>query len=138
MEETAREVKPRRLRVLLAKAGLDGHDRGVKVIARLLRDEGHEVIYTGLRQRPQAIARIAAQEDVEVIGLSILSGAHMRLAERVLAALEQESAGDVKLVVGGTIPAGDARKLRELGVAEVFGIGSNLDDIRDWFREAAS
>jgi methylmalonyl-CoA mutase, C-terminal domain len=128
----------RRLRVLLAKAGLDGHDRGVKVIARLLRDEGHEVIYTGIRQKPAAVARTAVQEDVDVVGLSILSGAHMRLATLVLQALSDEGAADIRFVIGGTIPVGDAESLLELGVDAVFGIGSTLDDIQTWFKAAAA
>ena len=128
----------RQLRVLLAKAGLDGHDRGVKVIARLLRDEGHEVIYTGIRQKPAAVARTAVQEDVDVVGLSTLSGAHMRLATLVLQALSDEGAADIRFVIGGTITAGDAEALLKLGVDAVFGIGSTLDDIRTWFQAAAA
>jgi methylmalonyl-CoA mutase C-terminal domain/subunit len=119
------------LRVLVAKPGLDGHDRGAKVIARFLRDEGHEVIYTGIRQRPAAIAQTAVQEDVSVVGLSILSGAHMTLVPSVLEELRVAGAADIAVIVGGTIPASDAAKLEALGVAAVCGIGSSLTDIRD-------
>jgi len=124
------------LRVLLAKPGLDGHDRGVKVIAKLLRDEGHEVVYTGIRQRPEAIARVAVEEDVDVVGLSILSGAHLRLTRMVIAELEAADAADIPVVVGGTIPRVDIEPLKELGVAAVFGVESTLEDLRIWFREA--
>jgi methylmalonyl-CoA mutase C-terminal domain/subunit len=128
-------AEPRRpLRVLLAKPGLDGHERGVKVIARLLRDEGHEVIYGGIRQRPEVIARAALQEDVDVVGLSILSGAHVWLTREVIEAMRAEGVDDIPLVVGGTIPAADVQTLLDLGAVAVFGVGSNLDDIRDWFR----
>jgi methylmalonyl-CoA mutase, C-terminal domain len=123
-------------RVLLAKPGLDGHDRGVKIIAKLLRDSGIEVVYTGIRQSPAMIARAAVQEDVSVVGLSILSGAHMRLGQEVLEALAAEGADDVKLLVGGTIPHDDVIKLRELGVDAVFGVQSTLEQIREWFLSA--
>ena len=126
---------PRPLRVLVAKPGLDGHDRGAKVIARLLRDEGDEVIYTGIRQRPRQIAMAAVEEDVDLVGLSILSGAHLSLVDQVLQALRLEGAGDIPVVVGGTIPARDAELLKEMGVRAVFGIGSQLNDIRDAMRE---
>ena len=112
------------VRVLIAKPGLDGHDRGAKVIARALRDAGMEVIYTGLRQTPEMIAEAALQEDVDVVGLSILSGAHMTLVPRVLALLRVNGLGDVVLVVGGVIPDEDATALKEMGVAEVFGPGT--------------
>jgi methylmalonyl-CoA mutase C-terminal domain/subunit len=125
-----------RKRVLLAKPGLDGHDRGVKIIAKLLRDSGIEVVYTGIRQSPAMIARAAVQEDVSVVGLSILSGAHMRLGQQVLEALVAEGADDVKLLVGGTIPHDDVIKLRELGVDAVFGVESTLEQIREWFLSA--
>jgi methylmalonyl-CoA mutase C-terminal domain/subunit len=123
-------------RVLLAKPGLDGHDRGVKIIAKLLRDSGIEVIYTGIRQSPAMIARAAVQEDVSVVGLSILSGAHMRLGHEVLDALAAEGAEDIKLLIGGTIPHDDVTALRELGVDAVFGVESTLQQIRDWFLSA--
>jgi methylmalonyl-CoA mutase, C-terminal domain len=131
---SARDAAPkRRLRVLLGKPGLDGHDRGVKVIAKMLRDCGIEVIYTGIRQTPAMIAQAAVQEDVSVIGLSILSGAHMRLTEGLLEALAAEGAAGIKVLVGGTIPHGDADALRALGVDGVFGVESTLEQIRDWF-----
>ena len=116
----------------MAKPGLDGHDRGAKVIARLLRDEGDEVIYTGIRQRPAQIARTAVDEDVQLVGLSILSGAHVR---SVLLALREQGAGDIPVVVGGTIPAADAEVLKEMGVRAVFGIGSQLNDIKETMQE---
>jgi methylmalonyl-CoA mutase C-terminal domain/subunit len=122
-------------RVLVAKPGLDGHDRGAKVIARLLRDEGCEVIYTGIRQRPAMIARAAIDENVAAIGLSVLSGAHLSLTRAVMEALAAEGGDDIKVVVGGTIPDADIPRLRELGVAAVFGVGSSLDDISCWFRQ---
>jgi methylmalonyl-CoA mutase, C-terminal domain len=128
---------PRRLRVLVAKPGLDGHDRGAKVIARLLRDQGCEVVYTGLRQRPNMIARTAAQEDVDVVGLSILSGAHLVLTRSVLDALAAEGAGDMKVIVGGTVPRADGEKLEQMGVAAVFGVGSSLNDVETWVRSFA-
>jgi methylmalonyl-CoA mutase C-terminal domain/subunit len=130
---TRRKPGERRLRVLLAKPGLDGHDRGVKVIAKMLRDSGIEVVYTGIRQTPAMIARAAVQEDVSVVGLSILSGAHIQLTKAVLAALAAEGADDVKLLVGGTIPYSDADRLRELGVDAVFAVESTLEQIRNWF-----
>jgi methylmalonyl-CoA mutase C-terminal domain/subunit len=120
----------------LAKPGLDGHDRGVKIIAKLLRDSGFEVIYTGIRQSPEMIARAAVQEDVSVVGLSILSGAHLRLGAQVLDALAAEGAEDIKLLIGGTIPQEDASALRELGVDAVFGVESTLEQIREWFESA--
>lgn len=123
-----------RLRVLIAKPGLDGHDRGARIIARLLRDDGHEVIYTGLRQRPMDIVRAAIEEDVDVIGLSILSGAHMQLTNSVVGLLQEENAQDIRVIVGGTIPPGDAQKLRDNGVAAVFGVGTSLESIREWFK----
>jgi methylmalonyl-CoA mutase C-terminal domain/subunit len=116
-------------RVLIAKPGLDGHDRGAKVVARALRDGGFEVIYTGIRQRPEAIAAIAVQEDVQVVGLSILSGAHVALTRRTAAALAAAGAEDAILVVGGTIPVADVDRLREAGAAEVFPTGTPLEDL---------
>jgi methylmalonyl-CoA mutase C-terminal domain/subunit len=123
-------------RVLLGKPGLDGHERGVLVIARALRDAGHEVIYTGIRQRPAAIAQTAIQEDVDVIGLSILSGSHMVLVAAVLRALADADGADIPVIVGGTIPADDGPRLTDLGVAAVFGVGSRLDDILAWMERA--
>jgi methylmalonyl-CoA mutase C-terminal domain/subunit len=114
----------RPLKVLIAKPGLDGHDRGAKVLARGLRDEGFEVVYTGLRQTPEMIATAALQEDVDVVGLSILSGAHMTLVPRIVALLKVQDAGDVLVTVGGTIPADDIPQIKELGVAEVFTPGA--------------
>lgn len=118
-----------RARILVAKPGLDGHDRGAKLIAHELRDAGYEVIYTGLRQRPAAIAAAAVHEDVDLIGLSILSGAHMGIVARVLAELAERNAADIPVVVGGTVPAGDATMLREMGVADVFPTGTPLNEV---------
>ena len=117
------------VRVLVAKPGLDGHDRGAKVIARALRDAGMEVIYTGLRQTPEAIAEAALQEDVDVVGLSILAGAHMTLVPRILELLKSRGMGDVLFLVGGIIPAGDDERLVEAGVARVFGPGTHTSDV---------
>lgn len=119
----------RPLRIIVAKAGLDGHDRGAKVIARALRDAGMEVIYTGLFQSPEQIVRTAVQEDADGIGLSILSGAHMTLFPLVLDALHESGAEDVVFFGGGTIPADDAAELKRLGVAEIFTPGARLGDI---------
>jgi methylmalonyl-CoA mutase C-terminal domain/subunit len=115
------------IRVLVAKPGLDGHDRGAKVIARALRDAGMEVIYTGLRQTPEMIVNAALQEDVDCIGLSILSGAHNVIVPRVLAMLKERNATDILVVLGGTIPAHDVAALKAQGVAEVFGPGTSLE-----------
>lgn len=120
----------------MAKPGLDGHDRGAKVIARALRDAGMEVIYTGLRQTPEMIVQAALQEDVQVIGLSILSGAHMAIVPRVLELMRQREMDDVVLVVGGTIPEDDAVQLKQLGVAAVFQPGAGLDEVVGFVREA--
>ncbi len=128
----------RPIRVLVAKPGLDGHDRGAKVIARALRDAGMEVIYTGLRQTPEMIAEAALQEDVDVVGLSILSGAHMTLVPRVVALLRANGMGDVPVVVGGTIPESDADALKALGVAAVFGPGTATQSVVDFLREAVA
>ncbi|MGC2402119.1 MAG: cobalamin B12-binding domain-containing protein [Acidobacteriaceae bacterium] len=117
------------IRVLVAKPGLDGHDRGAKVIARALRDAGMEVIYTGLRQTPEMIVNAAVQEDVDCIGLSILSGAHNVLVPRVLGLLKERDAGDILVVLGGTIPGQDIAPLKAQGVAEVFGPGTSLESI---------
>lgn len=127
-----------KIRVLLAKPGLDGHDRGAKVVARALRDSGMEVIYTGLRQTPEMIAEAALQEDVDVVGLSILSGAHMALLPRVLDMLKANGQGHVKVFVGGIIPDEDVPKLFELGVVGVYGPGTLTEDIIRDIRQAVS
>ncbi|ADT98481.1 MULTISPECIES: cobalamin B12-binding domain-containing protein [Mycolicibacterium] len=116
-------------RVLVAKPGLDGHDRGAKIVARTLRDAGFEVIYTGIRQRIEDIVSIALQEDVALVGLSILSGAHVTLTARTVDALRAADAGDIAVVVGGTIPQGDVQKLLDAGAAAVFPTGTSLDDL---------
>lgn len=123
------------IRVLVAKPGLDGHDRGAKVIARALRDAGMEVVYTGLRQTPEQIVNAAIQEDVEFIGLSILSGAHSVIVPRVLALLRQEGADDIRVIVGGIIPDADVPVLEELGVAKIFQPGASLGSITSFLRE---
>jgi methylmalonyl-CoA mutase, C-terminal domain len=128
----------RPIKVLIAKPGLDGHDRGAKVLARGLRDEGFEVVYTGLRQTPEMVVSAALQEDVDVVGLSILSGAHMTLVPRVVELLRQQDAGDVIVTVGGTIPAQDIPELKELGVAEVFTPGAPTSDIIEFIRGAVT
>ena len=120
-------------RVLIAKPGLDGHDRGAKIIARALRDAGMEVIYTGLRQTPEMIAEAALQEDVDAIGLSILSGAHMALVPKVLGLLRGQGQGHVRLLLGGIIPDEDLPALREMGVAAVFGPGTRTDAVTQAF-----
>jgi methylmalonyl-CoA mutase, C-terminal domain len=127
-----------RIRVLVAKPGLDGHDRGAKVIARALRDAGMEVIYTGLRQTPEMIVSAALQEDVQVIGLSILSGAHRAIVPRVLELLRERGMDDVLVVLGGTIPDSDAAELKAAGVAAVFQPGASLDGIVEFIRGAVS
>src|SRR3974390_3928469 len=124
------------IRVLVAKPGLDGHDRGAKVIARALRDAGMEVIYTGLRQTPEMIANAALQEDVQVIGLSILSGAHTAIVPRVMELLRQKDMGDVKVIVGGIVPDEDAAELKKQGVAAVFQPGASLQGIVEFIRSA--
>jgi methylmalonyl-CoA mutase, C-terminal domain len=126
----------RKIRVLVAKPGLDGHDRGAKVVARALRDAGMEVIYTGLRQTPEMIAEAALQEDVDAVGLSILSGAHMALAPRVLELLKANGQEHVKVFIGGIIPDEDAPRLRELGVSGIYGPGASTEDIVREVREA--
>jgi len=126
----------RKIRVVVAKPGLDGHDRGAKIIARALRDAGMEVIYTGLHQTPEQIAETVIQEDAHAVGLSILSGAHMTLVPRVVALLKDQGADDVVVTVGGTIPADDIPDLKELGVAEVFTPGSSTQEIIDFIRGA--
>jgi methylmalonyl-CoA mutase C-terminal domain/subunit len=122
-------MENRKIRVLIAKPGLDGHDRGAKVIARSLRDAGMEVIYTGLRQTPEMIVEAALQEDVDVIGLSILSGAHMALTPRIMELVRENGIEDVKVVLGGIIPDEDVPALKAMGVNAVFGPGTNTDDI---------
>jgi methylmalonyl-CoA mutase, C-terminal domain len=124
------------IRVLVAKPGLDGHDRGAKVIARALRDAGMEVIYTGLRQTPEMIVNAALEEDVQVIGLSILSGAHNAIVPRVMELLREKEMTDVLVVVGGTVPGNDAVELKKLGVAEVFQPGASLDRIIHFIRDS--
>ncbi|MCS7080835.1 MAG: cobalamin B12-binding domain-containing protein [Chloracidobacterium sp.] len=124
----------RRLRILIAKPGLDGHDRGAKVIARALRDAGMEVIYTGLRQTPEQIVAAAVQEDVDAVGVSILSGAHMTLFPRILELMREQGLDDVPLFGGGIIPDEDIPKLKELGVDEIFTPGATMDSIIDYIR----
>jgi methylmalonyl-CoA mutase C-terminal domain/subunit len=124
----------RKIRVVIAKPGLDGHDRGAKIIARALRDAGMEVIYTGLHQTPEQIVETAIQEDADAVGISILSGAHMTLVPRIVEGLRANDADDVLVVVGGTIPGEDARELKELGVAEVFTPGAHTSEIVEFLR----
>jgi len=125
----------RAARVLIAKPGLDGHDRGAKVIARALRDAGMEVIYTGLRQTPQMIAEAALQEDVDVVGLSILSGAHMTLVPRIRDAMNETELSDIPIIVGGIIPDEDKEALKSSGVIGVFGPGTSTEEIRNFINE---
>jgi methylmalonyl-CoA mutase, C-terminal domain len=125
-----------RIRVLVAKPGLDGHDRGAKVIARALRDAGMEVVYTGLRQTPEMIVNAALQEDVQVIGLSILSGAHNAIVPRVMELLKEKQMSDVLVIVGGIVPDEDASQLKRLGVAAVFQPGASLEDIVEFIRNS--
>ena len=120
---------PRKIRVLVAKPGLDGHDRGAKIVARALRDAGMEVVYTGLRQSPEQIVAAAAQEDTDVIGLSILSGAHLPICRRIVELLSERGMRGIKLFVGGIIPAQDIPELVTLGVAEVFLPGASTEDV---------
>ena len=126
----------RKIRVVVAKPGLDGHDRGAKIIARALRDAGMEVIYTGLHQTPEQIVETVLQEDADAVGLSILSGAHMTLVPKVIELLRAQDAGDVIVTVGGTIPAQDIPELKELGVAEVFTPGAPTQAIIDYIRSS--
>jgi methylmalonyl-CoA mutase C-terminal domain/subunit len=126
----------RKIRVVVAKPGLDGHDRGAKVIARALRDAGMEVIYTGLHQTAEQIAETVLQEDADAVGLSILSGAHMTLVPKVVRLLGEQGADDVLVTVGGTIPAEDIPELKKLGVAEVFTPGSSTQDIIEFIRNS--
>jgi methylmalonyl-CoA mutase C-terminal domain/subunit len=129
-------VPGRKIRVLIAKPGLDGHDRGAKVIARALRDAGMEVIYTGLRQTPEMIAEAALQEDVQIVGLSVLSGAHMVLVPRVLELLQRQGQGNVRVFVGGIIPDADVPALRKLGVEEIFGPGTSTELVIERIRRS--
>jgi methylmalonyl-CoA mutase, C-terminal domain len=128
----------RKIRVVVAKPGLDGHDRGAKIIARALRDAGMEVIYTGLHQTPEQIVETVLQEDADAVGLSILSGAHMTLVPRVVELLREQDAGDVVVTVGGTIPNQDIPELKQLGVAEVFTPGAPTQDIIDFIQGAVT
>src|SRR5579863_6890077 len=125
----------KRLRILVAKPGLDGHDRGAKIIARALRDGGFEVIYTGLHQTPEMIAEAAVQEDVDAVGLSILSGAHMTLFPEVIRLLKEKGAEEVTVFGGGIIPDEDAARLKQLGVKQIFTPGASTEDIVKWVRE---
>ena len=127
-----------KIRVLVAKPGLDGHDRGAKVVARALAESGMEVIYTGIRQTPEQIANTAVQEDVAVVGLSILSGAHNTLFPKVMDLLRSKGRGDIIVIGGGIIPPDDARKLKEAGIAEIFGPGANTGSIVDFIRKAVN
>jgi methylmalonyl-CoA mutase C-terminal domain/subunit len=124
----------RKIRVVIAKPGLDGHDRGAKIIARALRDAGMEVIYTGLHQTPEQIVETAIQEDADAVGISILSGAHMTLVPRILEGLRENGVDDVLVVVGGTIPREDVESLKEQGVAEIFTPGAPVGEIVDFLR----
>jgi methylmalonyl-CoA mutase C-terminal domain/subunit len=126
----------KKIRVVVAKPGLDGHDRGAKIIARALRDAGMEVIYTGLHQTPEQIVETVIQEDADAVGLSILSGAHMTLVPRVMELLREQGAQDVVVTLGGTIPSDDVKELKELGVAEVFTPGASTQDAVDFIRGA--
>jgi methylmalonyl-CoA mutase cobalamin-binding domain/chain len=126
----------RKIRVVVAKPGLDGHDRGAKIIARALRDAGMEVIYTGLHQTPEQIVETVIQEDADAVGLSILSGAHMTLVPRVLELLREQGADDVVVTLGGTIPSDDVKELKELGVAEVFTPGASTQEAVEFIRSA--
>src|SRR5215475_12528917 len=128
-------MSDQRIRVLLAKPGLDGHDRGAKVIARALRDAGMEVIYTGLRQTPEMIVNAAIQEDVDCVGLSVLSGAHNAIVPRVTSLLKERGAGDILVVLGGTIPEQDSEFLKSQGVAAIFGPGTPLETTFSFIRE---
>jgi methylmalonyl-CoA mutase C-terminal domain/subunit len=127
----------RPIKVLIAKPGLDGHDRGAKVLARGLRDEGFEVVYTGLRQTPEMVATAALQEDVDVVGLSILSGAHMTLLPRIVKLIRERGMDDVLVTAGGIIPDDDIPALKDAGVAEVFGPGTTIGEVADYLRANA-
>src|SRR3954462_13806598 len=135
-KEAAQQQGNRKIRVVGAKPGLDGHDRGAKIIARALRDAGMEVIYTGLHQTPEQIAETVLQEDADAVGLSILSGAHLTLVPRVVELLKEQGADEVVVTGGGTIPSDDVPELKKLGVAEVFTPGSSTQSIIDFIRES--
>lgn len=137
MSPSPRSSRAPPLRVLIAKPGLDGHDRGAKVVARALRDAGMEVIYAGLRQTPEDIVRAALEEDVDLIGLSILSGAHMALLPRILALLKEQKAGRIPVFAGGIIPDEDAQRLRKAGIRAIFGPGASLETIVETARKIA-
>jgi methylmalonyl-CoA mutase C-terminal domain/subunit len=128
-------MKEKRVRVLIAKPGLDGHDRGAKIICRALRDAGYEVIYTGLRRTPEEIVFAAVQEDVDVIGLSVLSGAHNVLFPKIMQLLKEKSGSEVKVIAGGIFPEKDIQKLKNIGIAEVFLPGTLTKDIVAWIQE---
>ncbi|MBK8293293.1 MAG: cobalamin B12-binding domain-containing protein [Solirubrobacterales bacterium] len=134
MSAVAETPVERKIRVVVAKPGLDGHDRGAKIIARALRDSGMEVIYTGLHQTPEQIAETVIQEDADAIGVSILSGAHMTLVPKIVELLETQGVNDVLITVGGTIPTKDIEALKEMGVSGVFTPGSPTDDIVEFIR----
>ena len=123
------------LRIVVAKPGLDGHDRGAKVVARALRDAGHEVIYTGLHQTPEQIVETAIQEDADAIGLSVLSGAHMTLFRKLISLLDERDAGDIVVFGGGIVPEEDVAPLTEIGVAKIFTPGATTGEITDWVTE---
>jgi methylmalonyl-CoA mutase C-terminal domain/subunit len=131
-------MEDRKIRVLVAKPGLDGHDRGAKVIARGLRDAGMEVIYTGLRQTPEMVVEAALQEDVDVVGLSILSGAHTALVPRIMSLMREREIDDVPVFLGGIVPTDDVSKMKEEGIAAVFGPGTSLEHIVTAIREAVA
>jgi len=131
------QMSEQKIRVLIAKPGLDGHDRGAKVVARSLRDAGFEVIYTGIRQTPQMIAEAALQEDVDVVGLSILSGAHLTLCPRVVELLRAQGQDNVLVLVGGIVPDEDVAKLKAAGVTGIFGPGTSTQEIADYIRQNA-
>jgi methylmalonyl-CoA mutase C-terminal domain/subunit len=131
---TIRHMTDRPIKVLIAKPGLDGHDRGAKVLARGLRDEGFEVVYTGLRQTPEMVVTAALQEDVDVVGLSILSGAHMTLLPKITRLLREAGLDDVLVTAGGIIPDDDVPALREVGIAAVFGPGTTIREVAEFFR----
>ncbi len=127
----------RKIRILIAKPGLDGHDRGAKIVARALRDAGMEVIYTGLHQTPEMIVEAAVQEDVDVVGLSILSGAHMTIFPRILRLLKKKKASHIKVIGGGIIPAGDMAKLEKAGIKKLFGPGTPTSEIIEYVKKLA-
>ena len=132
MTEPSKTTEPRKLRILVAKPGLDGHDRGAKVVARALADAGYEVVYTGLHQTPEMIAATAVQEAVDAVGLSIMSGAHMTLFPAVIDLLRQQGADDVVVFGGGIIPKDDLEELAKIGVAKIFTPGASTNEIVDW------